>query len=298
MSRDLDGPLAFVVVLLIAGALGALHAFEPGHGKTLLAVSLVGARATPSQAVVLALALTLAHTLGVVALGVVCLVFAQFVVPESIYPWVTLGSGLIVAFLGARAIVREVERRAARQRHDLDHRHGHAHTHDRAHDHARGPHGHAHGNLVPGTAPIRFREALVAAASGNVAPCPAALVVLLAAIASHRIGFGLTLIVAFGIGLAVTLTLLGLAVVRGAGWLAKRPSFARFTTFAPLATASVIAIIGAWTIGEGAVAQGLTAAPLPVALAVALAIAAVAASAAIRHWYPSPLAAVPQGDGP
>jgi ABC-type nickel/cobalt efflux system permease component RcnA len=282
LNRDLGSPLALALVLLVATALGALHALEPGHGKTLLAVSLVGARATPAQALILATALTLAHTLGVVALGIVCLAFARYVVPESIYPWISLGSGIVVALLGARALVRELERR----RH---HQHHHDHDHD---------HGDAHAHAIPGSAPLRFREALVAAAGGNVAPCPAALVVLLAAIASHRIGFGLTLIVAFGIGLAATLTLLGIAVVRGAAWLARRPSLDRFAGAAPLVTASAIVAIGAWTIGEGAVAQGLAATGLPVALAVACAIAALAAPAAIRHRYSSPLPAVPQGDGP
>ena len=79
---------------------------------------------------------------------------------------------------------------------------------------------------------------------------------LLAAIATHRIGWGLVLIVAFSIGLALTLTLLGVAVVRGAAWLTRRPQFDRFARYAPLVTAAAISVIGAWMIGEGAVAQG------------------------------------------
>ena len=97
--------------LLLAIALGALHALEPGHGKTLLAVSLVGARATPRQAVILAVALTVAHTAGVLALGFVVLAATRWIVPEQIYPWITLASGLFVTVLGARAVAREVRKR-------------------------------------------------------------------------------------------------------------------------------------------------------------------------------------------
>ena len=98
--------------------------------------------------------------------------------------------------------------------------------------------------------------------------------VLLAAIATHRIGWGLVLIVAFSIGLALTLTLLGVAVVRGAGWLTRRPQFDRFARYAPLVTAAAISVIGAWMIGEGAVAQGVVATPFFVALCVLATIVA------------------------
>ena len=126
---------------------------------------------------------------------------------------------------------------------------------------------------------MRFRDALVAAASGNVAPCPAALVVLLAAIATDRVGYGLILIVAFSIGLALTLTALGVAVVRGAAWLTRRPQFDRFAGIAPLITACAISLIGAVMIGEAVAAQAPSASPVAVA---ALVVAAVAAYSIVR----------------
>ncbi|CAN5496299.1 hypothetical protein BH20ACT15_BH20ACT15_06120 [soil metagenome] len=52
-------------------------------------------------------------------------------------------------------------------------------------------------------------------ASAGLIPCPAALVVLLAAIAQHQLGLGMLLIVAFSIGLALTLTGLGLGLGLG-----------------------------------------------------------------------------------
>lgn len=259
--------------LLLAVALGALHALEPGHGKTLLAVSLVGARATPRQALILASALTLAHTAGVLALGVIVLAAAQWTVPERVYPWITLGSGAFITVLGARALAREIHGRLA---HGRFHAHAHAHPHTHAHSH---PHTHT----PPDTAPLTFRSALLAAASGNFAPCPAALVVLLAAIALHQVGYGLTLIVAFSIGLAAVLTALGIAVVRGAAWLLARPRFDRLAHLAPLVTAAVIACVGAVMVAQGFAAAGI-AVPLP--LVATLVLTAAAGYAFTRHDHP------------
>ncbi|MGD0473700.1 MAG: hypothetical protein ABSB70_10830 [Candidatus Velthaea sp.] len=281
LSRGDGGPLFLIGALLLAVGLGALHALEPGHGKTLLAVSLVGARATAPQAVILASSLTVAHTVGVLALGVVVLFAARWIVPEAIYPWITLGSGILVAMLGARALAAEMRRRRPIA-HVHVHVHDHAHPH--AHDHAHGlgveehdhafltDEAHARAHAPSGTAPLTFRTAVMAAASGNLAPCPAALVVLLAAIALHRIALGMALIVAFSIGLAATLTVLGLAVVRGAAWLSGRPQFASLARWAPFASAAAIALVGAVMVGEGLVAQGV---PAPAPVVAALTFAAI-----------------------
>ena len=79
LDRGASGPLVLLGAFLVAIGLGALHALEPGHGKTLLAVSLVGARATASQALVLASSLTVAHTAGVLALGAVVLFATRWI---------------------------------------------------------------------------------------------------------------------------------------------------------------------------------------------------------------------------
>jgi nickel/cobalt exporter len=300
LAKGASDPLIVLGALLLAIALGALHALEPGHGKTLLAVSLVGARATSRQAVILATALTVAHTAGVLALGALLLLAAQWIVPEQIYPWITLASGILVTVLGARAVAREVRARLPFA-HAHAHAHPHAHPHEHGHLHAGGAHHHHHDEVhdhaalddaaharehaIPGTAPLTFRSAVLAAASGNVAPCPAALVVLLAAIALHQVAYGMVLIVAFSIGLAVVLTALGIAVVRSAAWLVSRPRFDRAARWAPLVTALVIATVGAVMVGQGFVAQGLA---VPVPLVAALILAAVAGYAFAWHRHVAP----------
>ncbi|HVA27397.1 MAG TPA: hypothetical protein VNF68_04415, partial [Candidatus Baltobacteraceae bacterium] len=194
-------PLFILMTALVAFGLGALHAIEPGHGKALLAFTLVGSRATTKQAAILAASLTFAHTIGVLILGAV-LFFAASFVSESIYPWITLISGIAVAIIGARNLSRSLR---GRREHD--------HSDGREHHHGDGQTSHNH--VLPGSGPIDFRGAVVAAMSGGVAPCPAAIVVMLAALRLHQVGYGILLIVVFSMGLAAVLTGLGLAVVHG-----------------------------------------------------------------------------------
>lgn len=246
LARGSSSAALIVLTLLVAAGLGALHALEPGHGKTLLAVSLVGARATVKQAFVLATALTVAHTAGVIALGIALLAFARFIVPEMVYPWIALGSGACVAMLGASALARQVRQMRGAT---------HAREHAQGHMHDAGAHVHGHTHEVPplpSGAPLSFRNVVLVAMSGNVAPCPAALVVLLTALSLHRLGYGMLVVIAFSIGLAAVLTGLGIAVVRGAAWLGERRSFERVVRYGPLATACIICTIGIVMLAQAA----------------------------------------------
>ncbi len=314
LARGSGGSLAVLLALLAAVALGMLHALEPGHGKTLLAVSLVGARATRSQALILASSLTIAHTMGVIVLGVLAVVAARWIQLDRIYVGILLVSGVLVSVIGARALSRALRRQGVvhhahpgsdahvhpyegAHEHAPD-AHAHVHTHDDAHPHEH-PHAHDHGDhhhhddlddeaharahMIPGNAPLSFPTAVAAAASANIMPCPAALVVLLGAITVHEIAWGVAIVVAFGFGLAAVLTALGMAVVRGAGWLAERPAFERVSRLAPIISASVIALVGAVTVAQGFRALGISV-PMPlIAALVALAIAGYAL--APRHSH-------------
>ncbi len=218
-----------LLLLLAALGWGALHALSPGHGKAMVAAYLVGTRGTARHAVALGATVTVTHTIGVFALGLVTFALSQYVLPEDLYPWLTLASGLMVAGVGAgvlRARMRSARARAVRDAHA--HHHGHDHDHDHEHAHSHGHDGHAHGHdghthghdghahghghsHLPQEPGMRGIVAMGAAA--GLIPCPSALVVLLAAISQHQVALGLLLILAFSLGLAATLTVLGLAVV-------------------------------------------------------------------------------------
>src|SRR5437764_295037 len=94
--------------------------WAPGHGKSIVTAYLVGQRGTPWHAALLGLIVTATHTIGVFALGLVTLALSQFVVPDHLYPWLNLASGLLVVSIGASVL-------AARWRHRRAHAHGHHH---------------------------------------------------------------------------------------------------------------------------------------------------------------------------
>ena len=204
---------------------------------------LVGSRGTPRHALILGLTVTATHTAAVFALGLVTLAASEYVLPEDLYPWLGVASGLMVAGIGLTVMRsrfrrwRELRAQAAQEREEQggghDHHHG-DHDHHHTHDH---------------DAPITMRGLLGLGVSGGIVPCPSALVVLIAAISQHRVGLGMLLIVAFSLGLAATLTAAGLAVIYGGRLMARlRPERrifgSRLAGALPAVSASVIVLAG------------------------------------------------------
>ena len=183
--------------LLIAAFWGAAHALTPGHGKALVAAYLVGTKGTPRHAFMLGATVTVAHTAGVFAIGLVTLGLSQFILPEQLYPWLTLASGLLVVVVGGSVLRHRLRTRG----------HGHSHHHHDHHGHGHRHHDHDHDDG------LTSKGILGVGVAAGLLPCPSALVVLLSAIALHRVGLGLALIVAFSVGLAATITAIGLVAV-------------------------------------------------------------------------------------
>ena len=228
------GPGFVLTALLLAAGLGALHALSPGHGKTVVGAYLVGARGTARHAVFLGLVVTATHTIGVYLLGLLVLTARASVMPERLYPWISIASGLVVLAVGASLAASRLEAAFAGHTH---HDHPHPHPHDHHHDH-----GHVH--LPADGTPVGWRSLLALGVSGGLLPCPSALVVMLGAIALGRIGFGLLLIVAFSAGLAAALTAIGLALVYARHLFERLPLDGRLARFAPVASALVISAAG------------------------------------------------------
>jgi nickel/cobalt transporter (NicO) family protein len=205
-----------VILGSLAAALfwGAAHALSPGHGKTIITAYLVGQRGTPRHAALLGLIVTVTHTLGVFALGLVTLLLSRFIVPEHLYPWLNLVSGLLVVAIGASVL-------RARWRHRRRQHHHHHHEHD-----------------------LSLRSLVTVGVSGGLLPCPSALVVLLAAISLHRVGFGLLLILAFSAGLALTITGIGLAAVLARSAFRRVSLDSRAVSLLPTVSALVILAAG------------------------------------------------------
>jgi nickel/cobalt transporter (NicO) family protein len=220
---DKLSPGVVALALLLALFWGAAHALSPGHGKAIVAGYLVGTRGTARHAALLGLTVTVTHTIGVFALGFVTLALSQFVVPEQLYPWLNLASALLVVSVGL-AVLR------ARFAHARAHRHGHDHHH---HDHQH-DHGYDGG----------LRGLLATGISGGILPCPTALVVLLAAISLHRVGYGLLLIVSFSLGLAAAITGIGLLAVGAKSFFSRRSFEGRLIRVLPTLSALIVLGLG------------------------------------------------------
>ncbi|AKJ14125.1 nickel transporter [Streptomyces incarnatus] len=283
--RDLTVGFA-ALALLVAVVLGALHALAPGHGKTLMAAAAAarGGRARLRDVLPLAASVTVTHTLGVVALGL--LVTAGSAATPSVIAWLGIAGGALVLVAGANLVRRVWSARHHQPAHHGEHSHGHhgehshgegnhvehshgvhtneghphshgSHTHDDGgHTHTHGGHTHTHP-----TAPT-LRGTILLGFAGGLVPSPSAVVVLVGAAALGKAWFGLLLVVAYGAGLALTLTAAGFAVVRlGSGMsrvLERRPRWTAHPVAGlvrrcvPLASALVVMALGAGLVVKGA----------------------------------------------
>src|SRR5206468_10753773 len=76
--------------------LGALHAATPGHGKTIAAAYIVGARGRPVDALVLGIFVTLSHTSGIVLVAVLATLGSAWLLPQRVEAYVAVVTGLLV----------------------------------------------------------------------------------------------------------------------------------------------------------------------------------------------------------
>ena len=278
--REVDlTPLVALLSLVTAFGLGIGHALTPGHGKTLMAAYLVGTRGTPLHAVGLGLSVTVSHTLGILALAAL-VVGAQGVLPPDLVVRVApVIAAVTILAIGGWMLLREVRRRielrgsrAVAHGHEEPHDHGHGevhdhgelHGHEESHAHAHGPEGeephhdhpgeHSHGgarhsHLPPAGATISWRSLFALGLAGGLIPSTSALFILLGSIVAGRPAFGFVLVAVFGLGMAVVMSGVGLAMVLARERLDRLPTgsgIGRFARHAPLVAAIVVFAFGAY----------------------------------------------------
>lgn len=265
-----------LLALALSLVLGASHAAMPGHGKTIMAAYLAGRQGGVRDAVTVGATVTVTHTAGVLVLGLV-LPLATHLAGEAVLAWLGILSGLLVSAIGVRLL------RGTGHEHGHGHHHGHSHSHDHGPDGHRHPHGHSHavpharqappadghGKVVLLDRPHthehhdhphraghhRFgKRGLVGVGiAGGLVPSPSALVVLLGAVALGRTAFGVLLVLGYGLGMALTLTAAGVALVRFRDTLAgssrlRRLAGARTTgrirRWSPVLTACLVLLVG------------------------------------------------------
>jgi nickel/cobalt exporter len=268
-------------ILFLAGSfwLGAVHAATPGHGKTIAAAYIVGARGRPADAVVLGVFVTLSHTVGIVLVAVLAVMGAAWAVPARVEAYLAVVTGLLVVGIGLWMIRGQWAALSSARRdagafahaHDHAHEHGHAHDHDDPHDHDAHPgvgssrEASADHTHVPDTRLGYHRHGFGPAHShrldlltegrpswaillglgvaGGLLPDPGALAILLAALASGKVVLGLFTVLVFSLGFASVLVLVGIVAAR-VGQLVLTWLESRWILWLQLGTGLLILAVG------------------------------------------------------
>lgn len=244
------------VYLPAAVLLGALHALEPGHSKSLMAAFIVAIRGTIGQAVLLGLAAAIGHTIIVWGLAIIGLQLGDALILDKAEPWLVLISGLMIVALAARLLWQITGGTHGHAAHS--HHHGHEHEHDHTHDHGAhdghddedlDAHAAAHKREIEqkfaGRSNVTTGEILWFGFTGGLLPCPAAIAVLLICLQLKAVTLGIAMVAAFSTGLAITLVAIGVVAAWGTRKAAASWSgFGAWANRLPYVSATLVLILG------------------------------------------------------
>ncbi|MCL5290691.1 MAG: nickel/cobalt transporter [Bacillota bacterium] len=180
--------------------IGALHALEPGHGKSIMGAYLIMSRGKSRDAVLLGLTSAITHTLVIIVMAVLAhsaaaMVMSNATVPqERVELWLKLISGAIIIFVGLRMMLRKNDSCGCGC--------GGAHHYPKF---SVKKFSQPKGNLL---------DVLMLGFTNGLLPCPSALAVLLLSVSSGAMLSGLALVLAFGVGGAIALVAVGLVFVK------------------------------------------------------------------------------------
>jgi nickel/cobalt transporter (NicO) family protein len=220
-----------ILYLLTSFWLGAVHAATPGHGKTIAASYIVGARGRPIDALVLGIFVTLSHTSGIVLVAVLATLGSAWLVPQRVEAYLAVATGVLVIGIGCWMLRTQLRLLPTAR---LQHAAATATDHPHPHPHGHGPHYHSHGWGVVHTHDVeaisQMRPSLAVllalGIAGGLLPDPGALAILLAALASGRLILGLLTVLVFSLGFASVLVVVGVVAARVGqlilAWLSSR----------------------------------------------------------------------------
>lgn len=237
LLRGNQSLLPAVLAIGVSMVLGAAHAVSPGHGKTLVAAYLIGSDGSLRQAMWLGVVVAATHTIGILVLGGATLIASEYFVPDRVIGWLGVVAGATIILLGTGLLLQQVIGRGSN--------HAHGHGHDHGHEHLQG---HDHPSAAR---PLTPRRLIGLGLVGGLVPSASALLVLLLAITLDRVAFGLALIVAFGIGMAIVLGAISASVVvirdrarrMPSRWM-RAPWVARAGRSLPVLSAIAVLVIG------------------------------------------------------
>ena len=247
------------ILMLYAGAitLGALHAFEPGHGKTLIAAYMIGTKGRAWDGFLLGAIVTFTHTFSVILLGIAAKILSQSYSETDLHNWLGLFSAVIILFVGFWMLKQRLSASGGhghihlfQKNHEhIDHNH-----HEHAHHHHQTEHNHNHEDGITHEHPKTVSQSrynkwnlLLLGFSGGIIPCPAAIATLLAAIAAGRVGQGLTMTIFFSLGLGLIMMSIGVALSHAGRLTTKISENLEFGRRMGIVSATVIVFLGSYS---------------------------------------------------
>lgn len=251
------------MLYLGAIALGALHAFEPGHGKTLIAAYMIGTKGRLLDGMLLGLIVTFTHTFSVILLGVIAKLLSHSYSDAQLHAWLGLGSATIILAVGIWMLKQRLSGSGGHHHVQLfsnDHGHhshggnGHSKTTRNNHNHSHSSdshqdHCHMADHVPAGNMAERYNKwnLLLLGISGGLVPCPAAIATLLTAIAAGRVGQGLTMAIFFSLGLGLVMMTIGMVLSQAHRVTQKIGASQEFSKRMGILSALIIIALGAYT---------------------------------------------------
>lgn len=225
---DTEMGLALAAIALVgAVGAGAAHALAPGHAKTVTAAYLVGSQGRARDALAIGAIVAGMHSGSVLLLGAMLYLVADGpFTPDRLVPWMTLTAGLLVFMVGLGLVIRHARRRRR----------------------PAGQHDHGSAVLLEGVSPFSARGLALIGVAGGLLPSPAAFLVLTTAIFIERLLFGILLVLAFSVGLALTIAAVAMLATRGRDVLSRQgsrhPVLERIAGAVPLTAAGLVVVGG------------------------------------------------------
>lgn len=242
--------------------LGALHGLEPGHSKTMMAAFIIAIKGTIKQSIMLGLAATISHTAVVWVITLLGMTFGARFASEAVEPYLEVVSGCIMVGIALWTLwqTRKNESACLTHSHAHDH-HSHDHDHGEHHHHhtkeeiifeelgsCNDPHELAHAKDIKkrfSNKEVTNWQILLFGLTGGLIPCPASITVLLICLQFKQFTLGVALVLAFSVGLALTLVLSGVIAALSMHHLSKRwNGFGAIAQKAPYVSGSLILLVG------------------------------------------------------
>lgn len=249
-----------IMLYIGAIALGALHSFEPGHGKTIIAAYMIGTRGRALDGILLGLIVTFTHTFSVIILGIVAKILSTRYSETQLHGWLGLVSAIIILTVGLWMLKQRMSGKTGHRhfhligkgRHHDDHNHSHDHDHshdqhDHAPTHSHDP-VHNHSHAVSQSESFTKWNLMLLGISGGLVPCPAAIATLLAAIAAGRIAQGLTIVIFFSLGLGLVMMAIGVVLSQAGRFVENLGSNQEFSRRMGILSALIIIVLGSVTL--------------------------------------------------